>query len=167
MIKFKVPPFILNHSFPQDSERTMMNEKEISGKLMEGIDCAMVTLHESADAVGMPRDEAYRLASCFGMGMMQGSVCGAVTAGFIAIGYKYGNIKPLDLDSRGLLMAKREEFLSEFKKRFGDDITCPGLLKLDLRNEEDAMKAMGSGIMFAFCPKICRQAADIINEILR
>lgn len=144
-----------------------MNEKEMAQKFREGIDCAMVTLHESADAVGMPEKDAYRLASCFGIGMMQGSVCGAVTAGFIAIGYRYGDMEPNDMDKKGLVLAKREEFLSEFKRRFGDDISCPGLLGLDFRDESDMKKALETGITFTLCPKICRQAADIINEIVQ
>jgi C_GCAxxG_C_C family probable redox protein len=127
----------------------------------------MVTLHECADAVGIAKDEAYRLASCFGIGMMQGSICGAVTAAFIAIGRRFGNTEPGNLDQKGLLLAKREEFITEFKNRFGGDVTCPGILGIDLREQEGMRKAIETGITMTLCPKICRQAADIVNGMIQ
>ena len=144
----------------------MLSEKEIGQGFKEGIDCSMVTLHECADKMGISGEEAYRIASCFGIGMMQGSVCGAISAGFIAIGRKYGNEAPNQMDQKGLVIAKREEFLKKFKAEFGEDITCPGLLKLDFRIPEEAKKAQESGIIFTVCPKICKKSIAIIREMI-
>ena len=63
----------------------MIAEKEIAEKFTQGFDCAMVVLGEVAEDLGIEQEEAYRLASCFGVGMMQGSICGAVSAAFIEI----------------------------------------------------------------------------------
>jgi|GEM_PF-1007555 len=144
----------------------LRSEEEIAKGFTEGIDCAMVTLHEIAGKMGISGEEAYRLAGCFGIGMMQGSVCGAISAGFIAIGYRYGSTGPDQMDQRGLMIAKREEFLNKFRKEFGDDITCPGIIKLDLRKGEDMKKAGETGVFSKFCPKLCRRTADIVIGLL-
>ena len=144
----------------------MWSEEEFAQGFKEGIDCAMGVLHEVADKMGISGEEAYRLSSCFGIGMMQGSVCGAVSAGFMAIGHKYGNSGPNQMDQKGFVISKREEFLTRFKAIFGDNVTCPGLLKLDFRIPEDAAKARESGIIFTLCPRICREAAIIIRDMI-
>ncbi|AGN26403.1 hypothetical protein A3206_01865 [Candidatus Methanomassiliicoccus intestinalis] len=143
----------------------MIAEKEIAEKFTQGFDCAMVVLGEVAEDLGIEQEEAYRLASCFGVGMMQGSICGAVSAAFIAIGYKYGNTKPNDVSQKNLVLAKREEFVEEFTNEFGD-ISCPGLVKLDLRIPEEMEKARERKILSEFCPKVCLRSTNLIKTIL-
>ena len=144
----------------------MWTEEDFAKGFKEGIDCAMGVLHEVADDMGLTGEEAFRLSSCFGVGMMQGSVCGAVSAAFMAIGHRYGNSGPNQMDQKGMVISKREEFLTKFRLKFGDDVTCPGLLKLDFRKPEDAQKIRESGITFTLCPKICFEATKLIKEMI-
>lgn len=143
----------------------MTAEEEITKGFMEGFDCSMQVLAKLAPEIGLTEEQGKRLGSCFGVGMMQGSVCGAVSAAMIAIGYKYGNTKPKDMAQKGLCMAKRQEFIDRFTEEFGS-VTCPGLLKLDLRLEEDAKKANEIGVITNICPKFCVKAIEIAKDVL-
>ena len=143
----------------------MTTEKEIAEGFKQGFDCAMAVFGEVAESLGIDKEGAYRIASCFGVGMMQGSVCGAVSAAFLAIGYRYGNTKPNDMAQKNMLLAKREEFIERFTDEFGD-IFCPGLLKLDLRIPEDMDEARKRKLLDEFCPKVCMYSINLIKEII-
>lgn len=143
----------------------MLSEKEIAAEFGKGFDCSAVVLSELSDELGITKEEAYRVSSCFGAGMLQGSVCGAVTGAFMAIGIKYGNSKPNDMAQKDLCMQKRQEFVNRFEKEFGTTI-CPCLIKLDVRKEEDMKKAQDTGVLSEVCPKFCRRSIEITKELL-
>ena len=143
----------------------MTMHEEIAKGFGEGFDCSMAVFSRLASEVGFTEEEAKRLAACFGVGMMQGTICGAVSGAFMAIGAKYGNTEPGDFPKKGLCLAKRQEFIDRFEKEFGS-ITCPGLLGLDLRNEEDAKKARERGVIEKDCPRYCVRAIEIVKELL-
>ncbi|MCQ2056018.1 MAG: C-GCAxxG-C-C family protein [archaeon] len=143
----------------------MVSEEEIAEGFNDGFDCAMAVFSRLAPKVGLTEDQGKKLASCFGVGMMQGAVCGAVSGALIAIGYKYGNTEPKDISQRGLCLQKRQEFIDKFVEEF-KNITCPGLLGLDLRKEDDMEKAHKQGILSKICPKYCRRAIEITEGII-
>ena len=47
----------------------MLTDEYVTQKFREGIDCSMMVLAEVADDIGITKDGAYRMASCFGAGM--------------------------------------------------------------------------------------------------
>ena len=143
----------------------MTIHEEIAQGFSEGFDCSMAVFSRLAESVGFTEEEGKRLASCFGVGMMQGTICGAVSGAFMAIGAKYGNVEPGDMAQKGLCMAKRQEFIEKFTSEFGS-LTCPGLLNLDLRKEEDMKKAQERGVLVNDCPKYCVRAIEIAKELL-
>lgn len=143
----------------------MTMHEDIAKGFGEGFDCSMAVFSRLAEDVGFSEEEGMRLAACFGVGMMQGTICGAVSGAFMAIGAKYGNTEPGDMSQKGLCMAKRQEFIDAFTEEFGS-LTCPGLLKLDLRNEEDMKKANERGVIQKDCPRFCIRAIEIAKEIL-
>lgn len=141
----------------------MITEEDIVKGFRSGFDCSMIVLAELADEIGMTREQGLRVASCFGAGMMQGSVCGAVTGAMMAIGYKFGNTVPDDKARKGLVMSKRDEFVEAFKERFGT-ISCPELIELDLRIPEDVEKANERKVISELCPKFVKGAIEICRE---
>ena len=143
----------------------MLTDEYVSQKFREGIDCSMIILAGAADDIGITKDEAYRLGSCFGAGMLVGGVCGAVTGAFIAIGYKHGNSELNDLAQKAVVTAKRDLFVEEFRKVHGS-IECPVLLGADLRVPEQARRARESGAIDTECPRLCRTAERILREVL-
>ncbi len=145
----------------------VISEKEIADGFNEGFDCSAAVLKRLSDDIGLTEDQCAKLASCFGVGMMQGTVCGAVSGAFIAIGYIYGNTEPNDFSQKGLCMSKRDEFIAKFKEKHGD-IMCPALLKgLDLRNPEDMKKAQERNVLATDCPVFCKDAIEIVRELLK
>ena len=143
----------------------MLTDEYVLRKFGEGIDCSMMVLAEFADGLGITKDEAYRAASCFGAGMLLGGVCGAVTGAFIAIGLKHGNHELNDIVQKGIVIAKRDEFVKRFEEAHGS-VNCPVLLGADLRDAEQRQYARDNGIIDTECPKFCRTAVKILEDIL-
>ena len=143
----------------------MLTKEDVVQKLKEGIDCSMVVLAAAADDVGITKDMAYKIASCFGAGMSVGGVCGAVTGSLMAIGIKHGNSKENDIAQKEILMSKRTEFLDKFKKVHGS-VNCPVLLGANLRDAEQRFYAHKNGTIENECPKFCMTAVQLLKEIL-
>ena len=142
------------------------SEEQIAKDFSCGYDCAMQVAAELAPEVGLTEEQGLKMAACLGVGAMQGQLCGAVIGALIAIGYKYGNTVRGDMATKGACLAKRGEFYEKFEKQFGA-LTCPELLKLDLRRPEDMEKAKEKKLFETFCPKVCSYAIITAKDILR
>jgi C_GCAxxG_C_C family probable redox protein len=143
----------------------MLTDGYVSQKFSEGIDCSMLVLAEFSDELGISKEEAHRIASCFGAGMLTGGVCGAVTGAFIALGYKHGNCVVNDILQKTIVMSKRDEFVARFTEIHGS-VDCPILLGADLRIPEERLTAHRNGWMDTKCPQFCRTAVKLLKEIL-
>jgi C_GCAxxG_C_C family probable redox protein len=143
----------------------MLTKEDVVQKFKEGVDCSMVVLAAVADDIGITKDMAYRIASCFGAGMSVGGVCGAVTGGLMAIGIKHGNSKENDLAQKEILISKRNEFLERFKKAH-ESVNCPVLLGANLRDAEQRFYAHRNGTIDNECPRFCITAVQLLKEIL-
>ena len=145
---------------------TMKTEQQIADDFGQGYDCAMQVAAELAPEVGLTEEQGLKMAACLGVGAMQGQLCGAVIGALMAIGYKYGNTVRGDMATKGACLTKRGEFYERFQKEFGG-LTCPELLKLDLRKPEDMEKAKEKKLFATFCPKVCSFAIITAKDILK
>ena len=145
---------------------TMKTEQQIAEDFGQGYDCAMQVAAELAPEVGLTEEQGLKMAACLGVGAMQGQLCGAVIGALMAIGYKYGNTVRGDMATKGACLAKRGEFYERFQKEFGG-LTCPELLKLDLRKPEDMEKAKEKKLFATFCPKVCSFAIITAKDIMK
>jgi C_GCAxxG_C_C family probable redox protein len=143
----------------------MLTDEYVQNKFREGIDCSMMVLAEFADELNITKEEAYRTASCFGAGMFLGSICGAVTGAFIAIGMKHGNHKLNDMEQKNTVISKRDEFVRRFIDMHGS-VDCPSLLGIDLREQDQRQYARDNGLFDTECPKFCRTAVALLKDIL-
>jgi len=143
----------------------MLTDEYVTQKFGEGIDCSMMVLAEVADEIGITKEEAYRMASCFGAGMLTGGVCGAVTGAFIAIGIKHGNHELNDLAQKMIVTSKRDELVQRFRDMHGS-VDCPAILGADLRIPEERDLARRNGYIDTKCPAFCRTAAQILKELI-
>jgi len=143
----------------------MRTEEQFAEGFDCGFDCAMQVAADLAPDMGLTEEQALRLTACLGVGAGQGSLCGAVTGALVAIGYRYGNTEPGDMAAKGLCLSKRTEFYDCFQKEFGG-LTCPEILKLDLRKPEEAKMAREKGLIKNLCPKACRFAVITAKRIL-
>lgn len=130
----------------------------------EGYDCAQCILKAMEDKLDCDIDTAMRSISCMSMGLLEGSICGGVLGALAVIGIRYGN-SSADASSRGITMIKRAMFINEFKKRY-NGLTCPEIMGLDVRKDEDNLKAFKDGIYDHFCPKLGADIIDILNSII-
>lgn len=141
-----------------------MNEADVDRLFREGFDCSQIVLADVIDRFGLSRDDANRMASCFGLGLMEGSICGAALGALIAIGLRYGNTVPNDTGTKLAMFEKREEFLRRFKEMNGS-IICPELLGRNVSDVQGMMTASEEGV-FLECPKYCVNASIILKDML-
>ena len=130
----------------------------------EGYDCAQCILKAMSDKVDFDEDTALKTISCMGMGLLEGSICGALLGGLAVIGLKYGSSAP-DSSSRGITIIKSAQFLMEFRKKY-NGLTCPEIMGLDVRKDEDNLRAYKEGIYEHFCPKMASDIIEILNRII-
>lgn len=134
-----------------------MTRAEILQQLSLKRNCAMVTLGEYADVIGFDRDETDAFALCFGGGMRNGNVCGAVTGAYMAIGAYY--------KERDKAEEVAAQFDAKFKEKFGT-ILCKELLGKDFSIPGEKEAAFAAGLTTEKCPDFIGTAIEILEELL-
>ena len=142
----------------------MITEKEVDRLFKEGFDCSQIVLAEVSDRLGITREQAYAIASCFGIGMAQGGTCGAASGAIMAIGLKYGNVKSGDMKAKADVFKKRDEFIRRFEQMNGK-VACPDLLGQRVDTLEEMLVASPQGV-FKDCPRYCVNALKILEDML-
>lgn len=117
----------------------------------KGFNCAQAVFAALCGNVGVKREEALKIAACFGGGMKCGEVCGAVTGALMAIGMKYGSTKDYDFDNKKFIGTKTNDFINEFKEKNGA-ILCRELLQNSDRAE--------------VCPRLIAYAAETAEKMI-
>jgi C_GCAxxG_C_C family probable redox protein len=143
----------------------MITEEEVDRLFKEGFDCSQIVLAAVSDKLGITREHAYAVASCFGIGMAQGETCGAATGAMMAIGIRYGNVKTGDLKTKFEVFAKRDEFIRRFAEMNGK-VRCPDLLGRRVDSFDELMLLGATTDVFKNCPKYCVNAVKILEEML-
>lgn len=141
-----------------------MDRSELLALTQQGYDCAQCVIKAFEDVLGEDTGKVIRTVSCMSMGLLQGSVCGGVLAALAIIGWRYGKEEP-DYAAQGMCMIKREQFFMEFRKRY-PDITCPGIIGLDVRKNEDNIKANATGVYTELCPRMFEDIVDIVKSLI-
>ena len=139
-----------------------MNKDQIAALFMRGQDCGQVVLEQYAESLGLSKDAANRLTASFGGGSGVGETCGAVVAALMVIGMKYGHSGPDDPEHRGVLMAKRAEFIEKWKEKRGSCM-CRDMLGDDISTPEGLNRIIESGKLLSLCPEIVNDALEILN----
>jgi C_GCAxxG_C_C family probable redox protein len=115
---------------------------------------------------GLDRGMAFRVAGVFGSGMGRGDACGAVTGAFMVIGLMHGRTKSGDDASQ----ERADELAQRFTERFiaaNGTIVCRELLGCDISTSEGLKAAKKEKHFKKRCPKYVRDAAEILEELLR
>jgi C_GCAxxG_C_C family probable redox protein len=143
----------------------MRLEQEAKMYFDQHLNCAQSTFAPFAKRLGLDPDTALKIATPFGGGMgHSGQVCGAVSGALMAIGLARG-IAVYDQEKKYACYHLAETFLKQFSERHGD-ITCPGLLKLDIGDPDDLAKAREADLFHTICPAFVGDAAALAAEIL-
>ncbi|MFT5875131.1 MAG: C_GCAxxG_C_C family probable redox protein [Clostridium sp.] len=131
----------------------------------QGFNCSQAVFSVFCEELGLNQEGALKISSGFGGGICQGETCGAVTGAVMVLGLKYGQCKVADNASK----EKTYEIVKEFSYRFKNingTIICKELLDFDLSRENARKIAKEKGLFTDICPKVIRNAVNILEEIL-
>jgi C_GCAxxG_C_C family probable redox protein len=132
----------------------------------KGFNCAQSVLSCCGERFGLDRQTALRMGEAFGGGMgRMGLTCGAVTGAFMVIGLKHAKLTPDDQDSREKSIQLVRRFRQAFEARHGS-ISCRELLGRDISTPEGYQQAVDRGLFREVCPKLVRDAAEIVGQLL-
>jgi len=145
-----------------------MNKTEVAvTRFQDGFSCSQAVFSPYAEAMGLDKDTALKIAGTFGGGMGRtGQTCGAVTGALMALGLKYGAIDAMDKETKEQAYARVQEFAQRFATRNGDDLSCKALLGCDISTPDGQKMAQELGLYKNVCPKLVKDAAEIVEEIL-
>lgn len=142
----------------------MITEEEVDRMFKMGFDCSQIVLSYFSDRLGITKEHALKISSCFGIGMAQGGVCGAATGAMMALGIRYGNSIEGDFQTKDALFKKRDEFMARFEEVNGAR-NCPELLGRRVDTLQDMMVLSGTGL-FGDCRRYCVNAITILEDML-
>lgn len=134
-------------------------------KFEKGFNCSQAVLGTYCEQFGLDYNAALKIATGFGGGMRMAKTCGAVTGAFMVLGLKYGNITAEDKEGKAKTYEKIGEYTKRFKARNGS-VICKDLLSCDISRPEGMEKAQEDGLFNSICPKMVRDAAEILEEML-
>ena len=147
-------------------KQNIKNSEQAVTLFKEGLSCSQAILSAFGKQSGIDRTMAMQLASGFGAGMgRMAKECGAVTGAFMVIGLKHGNTTAQDREAK----EKTYELVREFAKRFkarNSSIVCKDLLGCDISTEQGFQDAKQKGLISTICPRLVRDAGEILEEIL-
>ena len=139
--------------------------KQAVEKFRKGFNCAQAVLSSYSEQFGLDCEKAFKIATGFGGGMRMSETCGAVTGAFMVFGLKYGNVTAEDKENKEKTYEKVEEYTSRFKARNGS-VMCRDLLGCDISTPEGNKEAQDKGLFSSVCPKLVRDSAEILEEML-
>ncbi|MBN1954823.1 MAG: C_GCAxxG_C_C family protein [Anaerolineae bacterium] len=128
--------------------------------------CTQSVFAAFAPGLGLEREAALRVASGLGggVGCLGSEVCGAVSGAVLAIGLSRAYL-PEDRAAREATYALVREFARRFRVLHGH-LRCRDLLGLDIGTPEGRQAALDSGLHDILCPRLVRDAAAIVEELL-
>ncbi len=132
----------------------------------QGFSCSQAVFSTFGTQLGLDRELALKIAGSFGGGMgRMGKTCGAVTGAFMAIGLQHGSTRAEDKQTKEKVYGLVREFVAEFESRNGS-IVCNELLDCDITVPEQTQAAKDAGLFDTLCPKLVRDAAEIVEQML-
>lgn len=134
----------------------------------KGYNCAQSVVLAFGDLTGLDDDTAARLSSSFGGGLgRMREVCGAVSGAAIVLGLLRGYSYPDDSEAKKAHYHLVQEFARRFKEENGS-IICRELLSgTAVKGGGDPEARTTEYYQKRPCPMLCRQAAQIIEELIQ
>ena len=134
-------------------------------RFLKSMNCSQAILETYSPTLGLPVEQARRVAAAFAGGMGMGSECGAVTGAFMVIGMKYGKTRDDDSRADNETFKRVAEFTKEFKARH-KHLSCSELLETDMGTPKGVKEAADKGLFTSRCPEYVKTAAEILEKIM-
>jgi C_GCAxxG_C_C family probable redox protein len=142
------------------------NKKAYETMASRKANCAQSLLTAFSEDYGLKLDKAYSIAQGFGGGMHINSICGAVTGAYMVLGLANPISKDNPRQSMDKVIALQAEFNRKFKELY-HGLTCAELLGYDVSIPEEATKAREASVFTTKCPVFVRDAAKIVESLLK
>ena len=140
----------------------MMNYEKIDELSKKGYNCSQTVLCYFSEELGLDEETALKISCPFEMGMYESGQCGAVTAGYMVLGLKYGST---DFDKRIELAKKTLAFKNEFQDKMGA-VNCKELLGMKVMEGNNIEKAAEEGLLESVCGKAIFTAISTLENII-
>lgn len=140
----------------------MMNHEKIDELSRKGYNCSQIVLCYFAEDVDLDEETALKISCPFEMGMYESGQCGALTAGYMVLGLKYGST---DFNKRIELAKKTLAFKNEFKEKMGST-NCKELLGMKVMEGNNMEKAAEEGLLESVCGKAIQTAIISLEKLL-
>lgn len=129
--------------------------------------CAQSVLSVFAQDLGISKDNALKLSTPFGAGMMyMQETCGAVTGALMAIGLKYGKGENGTLEDKERAYDMGRHFVAEFTKSHGST-SCMKLMNgVNLSTLEGMKYAVDNEMFSTHCANYVKGAVLIAEKIV-
>ena len=133
---------------------------------LSGYNCAQAVYAAFAPALGIPEEEALRLASPFGGGFgRMREVCGAFSGMSLVIGNLFG-YSELSAPEKNALYPRMQMLGDRFRNRFGN-LVCRELLQNKVPSGGLAAERTSDYYATRPCARLVEGAAEILEEYLR
>ena len=139
-----------------------MNYEKIDELSKKGYNCSQTVLCYFSEELGLDEETALKISCPFEMGMYESGQCGALTAGYMVLGLKYGST---DFDKRIELAKKTLSFKNEFKEKMGST-NCNELLGMKVMEGNNIEKAAEEGLLESVCGKAILTAISTLENII-
>lgn len=140
----------------------MVNYEKIDELSKKGYNCSQTILCYFSEELGLDEETALKISCPFEMGMYESGQCGALTAGYMVLGLKYGST---DFDKRIELAKKTLSFKNEFKEKMGST-NCNELLGMKVMEDNNIEKAAEEGLLESVCGKAIQTSIVALEKLL-
>lgn len=132
-----------------------------------GCNCAQSVLLAFSDITGLEEETALRLSSSFGGGLGRlREVCGAVSGAAMVLGLVKGYSAPDDREAKKAHYRLIQDFADRFRQ-YNGSIICRELLQgVETVKGKEPEERTQAYYQKRPCPRLCRQAAQILDEML-
>jgi len=129
-----------------------------------GYACSQAILTVYGTPLGLPHDQAMRVAAGFAGGMRLGDTCGAVTGAVMVLGLRHCSTDCGTPDGRAEVYDRVVDFADRFKQRNGS-ISCRELLGCDISTAEGMKQAQAQNLFTTKCVRMVEDASKILEEM--
>lgn len=131
----------------------------------EGCPCEEALLAAYGPALGISRGQAFEMDLRLAHGIDFAETCGAVTGGLTLVALARVHDGLDSPETRREIRQATSQYLLRFQQRWGA-VNCRELLGHDIRTPEGLRLAREEGAFTQVCPKVVRDAAALVDEVL-
>ena len=144
-----------------------MTHKEKAIELLkQKYHCSQALLGAFAGDFGLDLKTAFKISTCFGGGMRQGTTCGCITGGLMVLGLAFGFADPQDKELEAYGNRKTEEYIRSFREKMQGDVNCKDILGKDISIPEDMAVIRKEGLILQKCPRAFLVSIEILEKML-